>query len=67
MGEVLARLEQRERRYKYAPDKDFLYNPAMTFIFDLYNWFKVTIHPYSKALFKSSISIIELTGKYICS
>lgn len=36
---------------KNAPDKDFSYNSAMTIIFHLENWFKVTTHSYSKDLF----------------
>lgn len=48
MDEVRARLEQRKR---YAQVMGFSYKSAMTFIFDLENWFKITTHP----LFKSPI------------
>ena len=39
----MSQIGPREKRY--APDKDFSINSAMTFTFDLENWFKVTKHP----------------------
>lgn len=50
MSEVWSRLDKREKRY--ALDKVFSYNSAMTFTFDLETWFNVTVHPF---------------GEYICS
>lgn len=47
MSEVIARLDQREKRY--ASDMNFSYNSAMTFTFDLETWFKVTAHPLLKS------------------
>lgn len=43
VSKVWARLNKGERRY--ALDKDFVYNSAMTLTVDLKTWFKVTAHP----------------------
>lgn len=59
------RLDNGERRY--ASDKDFIYNSAMTLTVDLDTWFEVTAHLYPKALCLGSLNQIWPREKKIFS
>lgn len=63
MGDVWARLEQRER--KYAPNTDFAYNSAMIVTFDLEKRFMVTTHLLLKISGNVQHGPNMLKGKYI--
>lgn len=58
-------MDQCERRY--APDKGFIYNFAMTLTKDLEKWFMVTALPVPKGTLWVSLSQNDPRGDRICS